>query len=139
MRPSSLCAVAGLIGIAFALSAYSGGGRVENAPPVVPYVCDGGQSASAIYDNGGVFRQARLRLTIDGRTSEMMAAPTLYGSRYLGEPTADQPRRLIWTLRGEDAWLAEAVEPYRSDREGPRLLNCRRQRHVAGAHGEDHH
>lgn len=139
MRPSSPRAVAGLIGIAFALSAYSGGGRVENAPPVVPYVCDGGRSASAIYDNGGVFRQARLRLTVDGRTSEMMAAPTLYGSRYLGEPSAEQPRRLIWSLQGENAWLAEATDPYRSDREGTRLLNCHRQRHAAEAHGEDRH
>ena len=139
MRPSSYCAVAGWIGIAFALSAYSGGGRVANAPPVVPYVCDGGRSASAIYDHGGVFRQARLRLTIDGRTSEMMAAPTLYGSRYLGEPTAERPRRLIWSLQGENAWLAEAVEPYRSDREGTRLLNCRRLRHATEAHGGERH
>lgn len=139
MRPSSFLAAPALIGVAFALSGYSGGGRVANAPPVVPYVCDGGRAAAAIYQHGGVFIQAQVQLTIDGRTTEMMAAPTLYGIRYLGEPTAEQPRRLIWSLQGERAWLAEATEPYRSDREGPRLLNCHRQRGAAETHGEAAH
>lgn len=139
MRPSSLLAVPDLVGIAFTLSAFSGGGRVANAPPVVPYVCDGGRSASAIYDHGGVFTHAQVRLTVDGRTTEMMAAPTLYGSRYLGEPTVEQPRRLIWSLQGERAWLAEATEPYRSDREGARLMSCHRQRSAADANGGDRH
>ena len=139
MRPSSPLVAPILIGFAFALSGYSGGGRVANAPAIVPYVCDGGRTVSAIYEHGGVFRQARLRLTVDGRTSEMMAAPTLYGSRYLGEPTAAEPRRLLWALRGERAWLAEASDPYRSDREGARLLNCYRQRGSDAAHGEASH
>jgi hypothetical protein len=137
MRRSS--SLVGLIAIAVMLSGFAGGGRVANAPPVVPYVCDGGRTASAIYQHGGVFIQARLRLTIDGRTSEMMAAPTLYGSRYLGEPSAGEPRRLIWSLRGEQAWLAEATEPYRSDGEGRRLLTCHRQRGAGEAHGPAEH
>lgn len=139
MRRSSPSAVVALIGAAFALSAYAGGGRVANAPPVVTYACDGGRTASAVYEHGGVFTQAKLRLTLDGRTTEMDAAPTLYGSRYRNEPSEAEPRRLIWATRGESAWLAEATEPYRSDLEGQRLINCHRQRGASESHGEGRH
>jgi len=138
MRRSSLLTASGLILMGVALTA-AGGGRVANAPPVIPYVCDGGRAASAIYEHGGVFSQVKLRLTIDGRTTEMSAAPTLYGSRYRNEPNAAEPRRLIWAIRGESAWLAEATDPYRSDLEGSRLLSCHRQRGAAQPHGEGQH
>ena len=139
MIRSSALTCAGLLGIAFGLSAYSGGGRVANSPPVVPYVCEGGQTAAAIYENGSNFRHAKVLLTVGGRTTELEAAPTLYGIRYRNEPSASESRHLIWAVWGERAWLAEATEPYRSDGEGQRLLNCHRQRGGGAAHHEASH
>ena len=139
MRSSTLASV-GLIGMAFTLSAFSGGGgRVVSGPAVVPYLCEGGRTASAVYENGSDFRHAKVRLTVEGRTTELEAAPTLYGIRYRSEPSQAEPRHLIWAVWGERAWLAEATEPYRSDGEGQRLLNCHRQRGAATAHGEAAH
>jgi hypothetical protein len=133
MIRSSAFACPALCGIAFALSAYSGGGRVANSPAVVPYQCEGGQTASAIYENGNNFRLAKVLLTVDGRVTELEAAPTLYGLRYRHEPSATDPRNIVWAVWGERAWLAEATEPYRSDGEGQRLLNCHRQRGSAAS------
>lgn len=140
MIRSSALACSALIGIAFSLSAYSGGGRVAASPAVVPYACEGGGTASAIYENGSNFRLAKVLLTVDGRTTELEAAPTLYGMRYRHEPSASDPRNLIWAVWGERAWLSEGTEPYASDREGQRLLNCHRQRGgAAAAHNEAAH
>lgn len=137
---TSAFACPALVGIAFALSAYSGGGgRVASGPATVPYVCEGGQTASAVYENGSDFRHAKVMLTVEGRTTELEAAPTLYGIRYRNEPSTAEPRHLIWAVWGERAWLAEATEPYRSDGEGQRLLNCHRQRGAATAHNEAAH
>lgn len=138
MIRSSVLASSALIGIAFALSGYSGGGRVANSPAVVPYICEGGQTASAIYENGNNFRLAKVLLTVDGRATELEAAPTLYGLRYRHEPSASDPRNLIWAVWGERAWLSEATDPYASDREGPRLLSCHRQRGAAAVHSAAH-
>jgi hypothetical protein len=139
MIRSSALACPVLLGIAFALSGYSGGGRVTNSPAIVPYACEGGQTAAAIYENGNNFRLAKVLLTVEGRTTELDAAPTLYGMRYRHEPSASDPRNLIWAVSGERAWLAEATEPYASDREGQRLLNCHRQRGAGAAHNEAAH
>lgn len=139
MIRSSALACPALIGIAFALSAFSGGGgRVASGPANVPYVCEGGQTVSAVYENGSNFRLAKVLLTAEGRTTELEASPTLYGMRYHHEPSASDPRNLIWAVWGERAWLSEGTEPYASDREGQRLLNCHRQRGAAG-HGEAAH
>jgi len=140
MIRSSALACPALIFMAFALSAYSGGGgRVANSPANIPYVCEGGQTASAVYENGSNFRLAKVLLTVGGRTTELEAAPTLYGMRYRNEPSATESRHLIWAVWGERAWLSEATEPYRSDQEGQRLLNCHRQRGGGAAHGEAAH
>jgi hypothetical protein len=139
MIRSSALACPALIGIALALSGYAGGGRVANSPAVIPYVCDGGRTASAIYENGSDFRHAKVLLTVDGRTTELEAAPTLYGIRYRHEPSASDPRNLIWAVWGERAWLAEGTEPYASDREGQRLFSCHRQRGAAVAHNAAAH
>jgi hypothetical protein len=139
MIRSSALAGPVLLGIAFSLSAYSGGGRVANSPAVVPYQCEGGQTASAIYENGSDFRHAKVLLTHGGRTTELEAAPTLYGIRYRHEPSASDSRHLIWAVWGERAWLSEATEPYRSDSEGQRLLTCHRQRGGTSAHNDAAH
>lgn len=139
MIRSSTLACTLLTGIALALSGFAGGGRVANSPATVPYVCEGGQTAVAIYENGSNFRLAKVRVTVDGRTTEFEAAPTLYGIRYRHAPSASDPRHIIWAVWGENAWLAQATEPYASDREGQRLLSCHRQRGVAAVHNAAAH
>ena len=140
MIRSSALTCSALVSIALALSAYSGGGgRVANSPAVVPYTCEGGGTASAIYENGSNFRLAKVLLTVDGRTTELEAAPTLYGMRYHHEQSSSDPRNLIWAVWGERAWLSEGTEPYASDREGRRLLSCHRQRGAASPNSEAAH
>ncbi len=145
MKPASPLAAAGLFGAALMLSAFSGGGRVANSPAVVPYVCEDGRQASAIYEHGGDYRHAKVLLTFDGRTTELEAAPTLYGVRYASEPSATEPRRLLWSLRGERTVLAEAGEPHDVASEGRPIARCTRLRTAAAAaaagdpgHSEDH-
>ena len=118
----------------------AGGGRVANSPAVVPYVCEGGGQAAAIYAHGGDFRHAKVTLTYGGRTSELEAAPTLYGLRYTGEPSAEEPRTLVWSLRGERALLAEATDPQDATSEGRPIASCTRYRgSSAVGHSSDDH
>lgn len=145
MKPASPLVTAGLLGAAFMLSAYSGGGRVANSPAVVPYVCENGRQAAAIYEHGGDYLHAKVLLTFDGRTTELEAAPTPYGVRYRSEPSAAEPRALIWSLRGERAALAEAADPHDLVDEGRPIARCRRLRSAAASppageagHAEDH-
>lgn len=143
MKRSSPFAAAGLIGAAFLLSGYSGGGRVANSPPVIAYACEDGRQAAAIYEHGNDYLHAKVRLTFDGRTTELEAAPTLYGIRYRGEPSGDEPRTLMWSLRGERAWLAEATEPNDVASQGRPIVQCTRVRTAIAAadpgHSADSH
>ena len=77
MNRSSPFAAVTLIGAAFMLSGFSGGGRVASGPATVPYMCSDGRPASAIYEHGGDFLHAKVMLTFDGRTTELAAAPTV--------------------------------------------------------------
>ena len=58
----------------------------------------------------------------------MEAAPTLYGRRYLSEPSAEEPRHLMWSLRGEHAALAEATAPEDVTDAGRPIARCVRLR-----------
>lgn len=132
MRSSPLHAPI-LIGAAAMLVA-AGGGRVANSAATIPYVCEGGQQATAIYVHGGDFRHAKVQLSYDGRTTELDAAPTLYGIRYLAGPSAGEPRALMWSVRGERAVFAEAVHPEDVADGGRPIATCQRLR-VAQASG----
>lgn len=133
MKRSSPFHLVVTVGAALMLSGYSGGGRVANAPPVIPYVCEGGRQASAIYEHGGDYLHAKVKLTFDGRTTELEAAPTLYGVRYRSEPSATEPRALLWSIRGETAALAEATDPHDISGEGRPIARCTRLRTAAAA------
>lgn len=138
MRSSILCALTPLAG--FMLLGFSGGGRVANSPAIISYVCEGGGQAAAIYEHGGDYRHAKVMLTYGGRTTELKAAPTLYGIRYLGEPSGDDPRALVWSLRGERAVLAEATDPHDATSEGRPIASCTRLRVASAAgHSADDH
>ena len=125
---------------AFMLLGFSGGGRVANSPATIAYVCDGGGQAAAIYEHGGDYLHAKVMLTYGGRTTELEAAPTLYGIRYAGEPSAEEPRALVWSLRGERAVLAEATDPHDVTSEGRPIANCTRLRGASAVgHSPDDH
>ena len=137
MKASATCAAATLVGAAFLLSGYSGPTAVKSGPPVVPYLCEDGRPATAVYEHGGDYRHAKVKLTYDGHTSELRAAPAVSGMRYLGEGGAEGGHALIWSIRGEEGQLAEAHEG-----EDRPIARCVRVRSAAGsepaAHGEDH-
>lgn len=133
MKRSSPFAAAAMVGAAFMLSGASGGGRVANSPPVIAYVCEDGRQAAAIYEHGNDYLHAKVKLTFDGHTTELEAAPTLYGIRYVSEPSAEEPRALMWSLRGERAWLAEATEPHDVASQGRPIAQCTRMRQAMAA------
>lgn len=138
MRLASFGAAASaLIAPAIAL-AFSGPTAVKSGPPVIPYLCDGGRPASVVYESGSDYRHARALVTLDGRTLELGAAPTLYGVRYRSEGEAPA---LAWTLRGEQAWLTEAPDEESYAGEEHAVARCVRLRAAtvaAEAHGDDH-
>ena len=64
--------------------------EVAAPPPVVPYLCSGGEIANVIYESGSDYLHAAARLTLGDRHLELHPAPTLYGFRYRTEsPDAD--------------------------------------------------
>lgn len=140
MKTSSPLAITALVGAAFMLSGFAGGGRVSSGPATVPYVCEGGRPVSAIYEHGGDFLHAKVLITYDGRTTELEAAPTLYGIRYMSEAGAGaQP--LAWSLRGERAWLSEVTDAADVANPGRAIAQCTRLRSAGGetGHSEGEH
>jgi hypothetical protein len=144
MRRSSIWIAAALLAVP-SISFGSGTpppGKAE--PPIVPYLCSDGHTASVIYRSGSNFQHAKALVTHEGRTFEMQAAPTLYGVRYRTAASAEPA--LAWSLRGEEAVLSEAPEADSYTREERELLRCVRLRgappsasHGSGeSHGEEH-
>jgi|GEM_PF-6331338 len=99
-----------------------------HGPPGIPYVCADGRPARIAYEGGGWFVRARARLLFDGREIALQATPPTYGLRYVstGDPI------LIWSARGEEAWLAELAGDDGTERE---IAHCTRLR-SGGEHGE---
>jgi hypothetical protein len=113
---------AGLAALLLAACAHHPEGH---GPAGVPYACNGGRTARVTYENGGWFVRARALLQFEGRAIELAATPPTYGLRYV---TADDPHGgpiLIWSARGEEAWLAELADDNVTERE---LAHCTRLR-----------
>lgn len=128
MKANPILSISGLLGAGVLLCGYAGPGRVAASPAVVPYTCEDGRQIAAIYESGGDHRHAKVRVTYEGRTTELAAAPTLYGRRYLSAPSAEEPRSLMWSLRGEHAALAEATAPDDVTDAGRPIARCTRLR-----------
>ena len=77
-----------------------------HGPAGIPYLCDGGQPARIIYEGGGYFRAARARSLYDGRTIEFAAMPPDLRPALSRSRATERPI-LVWSARGEEAWLAE--------------------------------
>lgn len=142
MRLSCIWFAATLFAIPSVVSGYSSAPPPKAGPANVPYLCNGGQPASVVYESGSDFIHARALVTYDGRTVAMRAAPTLYGVRYRTDTTAEGGQPLAWSLRGEQALLTEAPDADSYTRQERALANCVRLRGAAvaeaGAHGAAH-
>jgi membrane-bound inhibitor of C-type lysozyme len=90
-------------------------------PAGLPYACADGKTARVTYESGGYFPRARARLVYDGREIDLAAVPPTYGLRYVSETDPI----LIWSARGEEAWLAELDAGRSDERE---IAHCTRVR-----------
>lgn len=102
-------------------------------PAGIPYACADGRPARIFYEGGGWFPRARARLLFDGRSIALAATPPTYGLRYVSADGHAEGPVLIWSARGEEAWLAELAQDNGSERE---IAHCVRLR-SGGAHA--HH
>lgn len=111
---------------------------VHTGPAIVPYLCGDGHVAEVVYDSGNDYVHARARVTYDGRTIEMTAAPTLYGVRYRGEAAAGATP-LAWSLRGEEGVLSEAPTDMSYIAPEHELARCARVREGGAAAPDARH
>jgi len=139
MKPSSAWCAAALIALpSMAMgSGTAPAGKAE--PPVVPYLCSDGQTASVVYRSGNDFQHASALVTHQGQVFDLRAAPTLYGVRYRSETPG--ATAMAWSLRGEEAVLSEAPEADSYTRAERELLRCVRVRGAAplASHDEESH
>jgi len=112
----------------------------ESGPAGIPYACADGKPARIFYEGGGYFPRATARLLYDGRSIHFAATPPTYGLRYVSEEGGDDAPILVWSARGEHAWLHELAGDH-SERE---IAHCTRLRSGGhDSHGEaaapEHH
>ena len=131
-----------LAGLSIFLLAAAPGGRIANVPGPIPYSCGNGHLARITYENGGWFVRAKAHLVWHGRTVELQASPPTYGLRYVSADDAADPI-LIWSARGEEAWISEIPRNAAPDAPEREIAHCTRVREGAAepapAHGGDHH
>ena len=96
-------------------------------PGYVPYRCSDGHTARLLYQNGGWFVKARASLVWDGRTIALQASPPTYGLRYVSAEDSADPI-MIWTARGEEAWLSEIERNAAPDAGEREVAHCTRVR-----------
>ena len=103
-------------------------------PRDIPYSCGDGHIARISYANGGWFVKARASLVWDGRTIALQASPPTYGLRYVSADDDADPL-LIWTARGEEAWIGEIARSAAPDAPEREVAHCTRVRE-GGAEAE---
>jgi membrane-bound inhibitor of C-type lysozyme len=94
----------------------------EVGPTGIPYACANGKPARIYYEGGGYYPRARARLVYDGRDIRLDAVPPTYGLRYV---SGEEAPILIWSARGEEAWLSELPADRAEERE---IAHCTRVR-----------
>ena len=93
----------------------------------IPYSCNGGRIARISYANGGWFVKARASLVWEGRTIALQASPPTYGLRYVSADDNADPI-LIWTARGEEAWIGALARSAAPDAPETEVAHCSRVR-----------
>ena len=140
MRRSSAWFTVALLAVPSIAFGFNSPGAEKAEPPLVPYMCNDGQTANVLYESGSDYVHAKALVAHDGRTIELEAAPTLYGVRYRAASAAEGGPILAWSLRGEQALLTEAPDADSYTRQEHELLRCIRIRGageaVEGHHGE---
>ena len=111
--------------IAFLLIAGCATHDEAHGPAGIPYACADGRPARVFYEGGGWFPRARARLLFDGREISLVATPPTYGLRYVSADESAAGPILIWSARGEEAWLAELADDNAAERE---IAHCTRVR-----------
>ncbi|HST36833.1 MAG TPA: MliC family protein [Allosphingosinicella sp.] len=107
----------------FGLTGCAGGvDHHAQSPAGIPYSCGNGQGVRITYEGGGYYPRGTAELAYQGRLVRLAAMPPTYGLRYQ-EPGDARPA-LVWSARGEEAWLTELAADY-SERE---LAHCTRLR-----------
>jgi membrane-bound inhibitor of C-type lysozyme len=121
------------IGLAgFVLTGCAGGaGHHAHGPAGIPYACDGGQAVRIVYEGGGYYPRGTAELAWEDRAIHLAAMPPTYGLRY--QELGDARPALVWSARGEEAWLTELAADY-SERE---LAHCTRVREGGAAEAHD--
>jgi membrane-bound inhibitor of C-type lysozyme len=94
-------------------------------PAGIPYACAGGKEARVFYEGGGYFPRGTAHLAYDGREIAMQATPPTYGLRYVSDAGGENAPILIWSARGEEAWLTELAPGQTDERE---IAHCTRLR-----------
>jgi membrane-bound inhibitor of C-type lysozyme len=111
-------------------------------PRDLAYSCGDGHVARIAYQNGGWFVRARASLVWDGRAIALQASPPTYGLRYVSADDDADPI-LIWTARGEEAWITEIARNAAPDAPEREVARCTRVREggvePAPAEGGDAH
>jgi membrane-bound inhibitor of C-type lysozyme len=97
----------------------------EAGPAGIPYACADGKLARITYEGGGYFPRARASLLFDGRMIELRATPPTFGLRYVSEGEENHGPILVWSARGEEAWLSELADDSTTERE---IAHCTRVR-----------
>lgn len=113
------------ISLSILLLAGCAGHHQEAGPAGIPYACADGKIARVFYEGGGYFPRGTARLSYDGREIDMQATPPTYGLRYVSEAGGENAPILIWSARGEEAWLAELAPGQADERE---IAHCTRLR-----------
>ena len=114
------------------LVAGCAGHHHELGPAGIPYACADGKAARIFYEGGGYFPRARARLLYEGQQIDLAATPPTYGLRYVSDAGGELAPILIWSARGEEAWLAELAFGEGEERE---IAHCTRLR-AGGAPAE---
>lgn len=122
----------GIFSLPALLLAGCAGHHDEPGPAGIPYACGDGKAARFFYEGGGYFPRASARLLYEGRSIDLRATPPTYGLRYVSDAGGESAPILIWSARGEEAWLAEVAPGRSEERE---IAHCTRLR-AGGAPAE---
>ena len=131
------------LSIALLAGCAHNGESIYDVPPPrdIPYRCGDGHLARIAYQNGGWFVRARATLVWDGRSIALQASPPTYGLRYVSADDNADPI-LVWTARGEEAWISELARDAASDAPAHEVARCTRIREGGAepveAGAEDH-
>ena len=115
----------GLASLAALSLAGCAGHREAPGPAGIPYACADGKAARIYYEGGGYFPRASARLVYDGREIALTAVPPTYGLRYVSDAGGANAPILIWSARGEEAWLSQLDPGRENERE---IAHCQRVR-----------